>query len=146
MEQELLQSKGLLEYHPKTSFAILSKGRVVSIRINEITHVSKCGNETVIYTATLSSCAPNLSVVSEGGTCYKTFHSLQEIMNDLPVNDFCRIHKSHIVSLRCINEVKKKRIQVGEYYLPVSTYYKVQLCSSLAMLLDRHFYFISSHE
>lgn len=99
MEKELLQEQ-LIKVHPKTSFTILSKGRVVSIQFEKITHISKYGNETVIYTHSGS---------------YKTINSLQEIMNDLPVYDFFRVHRSHITSIRNIDGVKRKRIVVGEY-------------------------------
>lgn len=128
MEKELLQEQ-LLEFHPKTSFTILSKGRVVSIRFEEITHVSKYGNETVIYTASLNP--------SEGGTCYKTFHSLQEIMNDLPVNDFFRVHRSHIVSFEKMGIIDNSKIRIGECIVPISKYYKIQMIKRLGEILER---------
>jgi DNA-binding LytR/AlgR family response regulator len=121
MEKELL-IEPLIEFQSKTAIAIISKGKVVSIRFDEITHVSKYGNESVVYTAESS---------------YRTYYSMQEILNDLPVNDFFRIHRSHIISLKHINGVKRKRIRVGEYYLPVSKYFKIQLIKSLQQILDK---------
>jgi len=139
MEAQLIQEQ-LLEYKPKTSFAFICKGRVVSIKLDEIAHVSKYGNETVIYMAPAHLNPP------EGRTehsikSYRTGHSLQEILNDLPVNDFFRVHKSHIISLKHMAGVKKKRIRVGEYYLPVSKYYKAQLCIHLQQILNKNFIF-----
>lgn len=130
MEKELIQQQILLEFYPKTSFTIICKGRVVSISFEVITHVSKYGNETVIYTK---------------GRSYRTYNSLQEILNDLPVNEFFRVHRSHIVSLRVMNGIKRKRIRAGEYYLPVSRYYRVQLLSRLGSILDREFIFYETN-
>lgn len=116
-----------LEYTAKTSFTVISKGRVISIDFVGITHVSKYGNETIVYTKE---------------NAYRTYNSLQEILNDLPVNEFFRVHRSHIVSLKFINLIRKKRIRVGEIYLPISKYYKHQLCKQLAQLLDRNCFFM----
>lgn len=126
MNEKLIQKEQLIEFHPKTSFTVMSKGRVVSIVFDEISHVSKYGNDVVIYTANEE---------------YRTCYSLQEILHDLPVNDFFRVHRSHIVSLRNMNGVKRKRIMVGEYYLPVSGYYKMQMIRRLVNILDREFLF-----
>lgn len=121
METKVLSGR-LIEYTPKTSFTIICKGRVVNIEFSQITHISKYGSETVIYTMT-----------SE----YRTKYSLQEIMKELPVNDFFRIHRSHILALHFMNGVKKKRICVGEYLLPISKYYKHQLIKSIQSFIDK---------
>lgn len=125
METKVLSDR-LIEFTPKTSFTIICKGRVVNIEFSQITHISKYGSETVIYT-----------MASE----YRTRYSLQEIMNDLPVNDFFRIHRSHIIALHFMNGVKKKWICVGEYLLPISKYYKGQVIKSLQSFLDKEFEF-----
>lgn len=130
MEKELL-IEPLIQFQPKTAIAIISKGKVVSIAFGEITHVSKYGNESVIYTAESS---------------YRTYYSLQEILNDLPVNDFFRIHRSHIISLKHMNGVKRKRILVEEYYLPVSKYFKIQLIKKLREVLDKECRFFDEPE
>ncbi len=85
MEKELIHTGTLLKFDPKTSFTILSKGHVVNVHFSEITHISKKGNVTVIHTPTQR---------------WRTYHSLQEILNDLPVNDFFRVHKSQVVALK----------------------------------------------
>lgn len=126
MERELIQQEQLVEFHPKTSICFISKSKVVNVPFNEITHISKYGNEVVLYTQTEQ---------------YRTKHSLQELLNDLPINDFFKIHRSHIVSLKHMNGVKRKRVKVREYHLPISKYYKVQLCANLAMLLNRDYHF-----
>jgi len=129
MEKEQTRIEQLVEFLPKTSLCFISIGNVVAIPFGEITHISKYDNETVIYAGTNS---------------YRTHHNLQEIMNDLPVNDFFRIHKSHVISLRYMNGVKRKRIRVGEYYLSLSNYYKVQLIRRLGERLEKEYEFFTS--
>lgn len=130
MEKELLKEP-LIEFEPRTAIAIISKGKVVSIGFDEITHVSKYGNESVVYTTE---------------SCYRSYYSLQEILNELPVNDFFRIHRSHIISLKYMNGVKRKRIKAGDYYLPVSKYFKIQLIKRLQQLLDKECSFFNEPE
>jgi len=125
MEKELIQEK-LIEFKQKTSFTVISKGRVVSIEFNEVTHISKFGYEVVIYTCNRE---------------YRTRYSLQEIMKDLPVSDFFRVHKSHIVSLKHMSGIKRKRAKVGEYYLPVSKYYRLLMIKRLEEMLEGEYMF-----
>lgn len=127
MEKELIQQEKLLEFQPKTSITAISGGRVVSILFADITHVSKYGNETVIYTVNNS---------------YRTYHSLKGLLTDLPVNVFFLVHQSHIVSLRHMTGVRKGRLVVGEYYVPMSRNYKVQLMVRLREIVEREYFFI----
>ena len=126
MEKELIMQNELLAVQPKSAITVISKSRIVNIAFDRITHVSKYGYESVIYT---------------GDEQYQTRLSLQEIMNELPVNNFFRIHKSYIISLRHIIGVSKKRIIVGEYSLPASGYYKLQVIKRLQNLLDKEYEF-----
>lgn len=130
MERKLIQHQVLLAFQPKTSICFISKGRVVNLKHDVVTHVSKYGNETVVYTKYNN---------------YRTYSSLQEILNDLPVKDFFRVHRSHVVSLKYMNGIRRKRIEVGEYYLPVSKYYKMQLITGLRDVLDRAFVFYETN-
>ncbi len=102
----------------------------MSIPFAEITHVSKFGNESVIYTVSNS---------------YRTYHSLKGILTYLPVNDFFLIHQPHIVSLRHMDGVRKGRLVVGEYYVPMSKNYKVQLLVRLKEILDREYVFMEKY-
>jgi len=134
MAKEVIQDQILL-YHPRKSFTVISKGRVVNILFEEITHASKYGNETMIYTVS---------------THYKTSNNLREILNELPVNDFFRIHRSHIVALKFMNGVKRNRIVVGDFFLPVTKYYKVPLLARFAEIINRNIFFtnktLTAHE
>ncbi len=123
MEKQILQEI-FLEYHPKTSFTVISKGRVVRIEFDEVTHVRKFGYETIIYTIDRE---------------YRTKYSLQDIMNELPVNDFFRVHKSHIVSLKHTNSIKRSKIRIGDLYLQVSNYYRIQMIKRLGEILEQRY-------
>lgn len=113
-------------FQPKTFFTIICRGRVVSIRYEEITHISKYGDEAVLYTTDRE---------------FRTRHSLQELLNDLPVNNFFRIHRSHIASLEHMNGMNKERLKVAGFHLPVSNYFKQQLIRSLQLILDQEYSF-----
>jgi DNA-binding LytR/AlgR family response regulator len=130
MEQKVLEHQ-ILEYCPKTELTFLSKGNVVAIEIGDIVRISKNGSSTMIWTA---------------NTCYPTLLSLKELLRDLPVNDFFRIHRSHIISLRFMSGVKRNSIRVGECFLPVTQYYKLQLLEVLKSLINYQIYFLSSHD
>ena len=121
MKQELVQTEMLVEFNPKTSFTIICKGLLVSIEFDAIPHISKYGNQTVIYTS---------------DSCYKTCSSLQEILHDLPVNEFFRVHRSHIVSLKHVTGIKKIKMKVADNWLPMSAYYKRQIVKSLGRVLN----------
>lgn len=126
MQREIIQQEKLLMFQPKTSFTVISRGRVVNIRYEEITHISKYGDEVVLYTLSGE---------------FRTRHSLQELLNDLPVNNFFRIHRSHIASLEHMNGMNKGRLKVAGFNLPVSNYFKLQLVRSLRLILNREYSF-----
>jgi DNA-binding LytR/AlgR family response regulator len=123
----------------KRCISIMSKGHLLHLGFDEITHVSKYGNDTVIYTTLPTS--PEGEVLQGTARRYSTCQSLQEILDDLPTDNFFRIHRSHIVSLKHMGGVEGNNIRVGEYYLPLSTYYRVQLISKLEEILKRDFIF-----
>lgn len=118
---EIIQDK-LLLYDPKTSLIVISKGRVVRILFEHISHVCKQGNEAVIYTC---------------DTRYSTLLSLQEILMDLPASEFFRIHRSFIVGIKAIEKIQSDRIKVKNYWLPLSQYFKKQMIHELGKQLER---------
>lgn len=70
----------------------------------------------------------------EGQREYVTFHttkqrivtlySLKDLEEKLPSNQFVRIHKSYIVSLKHIDSVEKKTVQIAVKTLPIGDSYK----------------------
>lgn len=112
----------LLEFQPRTTLTILCRGHVRSIQFADIIYISRCVSHSVLLTA-------------EGN--YSTPYSLAELLNDLPVNDFFRVHKSHIVSLRHIQAIHGNSLTVAGQTLPFTDYYKKQMTLDIARQLGR---------
>ena len=60
--------------------------------------------------------------------------SMKSVEEQLPENDFIRIHKSYIVSVAHITAVMKNSVFIGELEIPVSDNYK----DTLAALTGKH--------
>jgi DNA-binding LytR/AlgR family response regulator len=121
MEKQIIQEQ-LLEYHPKMSLTVISYGRVINIGLDELVHIQKLGCEVMIHT---------------DSSDYRTKYSLQDILNDLPVNDFFRINKSHIVSQAKMKVIGRCTIRIGERIVSISKYYKMHMIKRLGEILDR---------
>jgi len=50
---------------------------------------------------------------------YLTQQSMKSILQDLPDNQFCRVHKSFIVNLLKINHFSHKNITIGAHTIPI---------------------------
>ena len=122
MQPKLLRKGQVLRFDPKSSFTILSKGHVVNLPFSEITLITKQGHETLIHTP-------------DGH--WRTYHSLQEILHELPVNDFFRVHKSQVVALRFVEGFDGCRVRVGGQSIPMTNYYRMMLISQLADILNK---------
>lgn len=51
----------------------------------------------------------------------QTFYSLEE---ELPSDNFCRVHKSYIVNIQKIESVERNRIKIGDVYIPIGASFK----------------------
>jgi DNA-binding LytR/AlgR family response regulator len=60
--------------------------------------------------------------------------SMKSVEEQLPENDFIRVHKSYIVSIAHITAVMKNSVFIGELEIPVSDNYK----DTLAALTGKH--------
>ena len=58
------------------------------------------------------------------GTSIITYKNLKDIINELPTDAFCQVHRSYIVSLAHIQSVDKESIQIGEETIPIGASYK----------------------
>ena len=87
----------------------------------------KSGNRTVrVDTDTLcygSSAGDYLMLYTEDGTRVMTLENLGDLLERLPAAEFCRIHRSHFVRLDKIDYVERRRVVIGETWLPVSDGY-----------------------
>lgn len=60
---------------------------------------------------------------------FVTLQSLKYFENRLPHEDFIRIHRSYIISLRKVDTVSRKAVSLGETELPCSEHYRNMLYS-----------------
>jgi DNA-binding LytR/AlgR family response regulator len=110
----------------KSSLCFISSGRVLNILFASITHISKHGADSIIYTE---------------DNIYQTHLSLQQLLMELPGGVFFRIHRSHIISLKHMKGIQRKKIKVGVQSIPVSAYYKQQMIKVISNMLDEYFEF-----
>lgn len=57
--------------------------------------------------------------------------TLKEIIQQLPEDQFERIHKSYVISIKKIDYLEGNMVKVGEYKIPVSLSYREQLLKKL---------------
>lgn len=101
--------------------SIISHGGVTCIAFADLEFILRSGSIVYLYTAT---------------GCYTAEYSMVELMKLLPVNEFCRVSKSHIVSLPKVMGWQRSRVKVGERWLPVSQYYRQQVIAHLAGIIN----------
>lgn len=53
-----------------------------------------------------------------------TLQSFSTLLEKLPDTDFVRVHKSYVVAISQIDEIEKKRVLLGEKWVPVSDTYR----------------------
>lgn len=76
------QQSDLSEFNT-SFFFVLSSGRSISLAFDAITHISNCADEVIIY------------ALEEN---YSTRHSLKEILEVLPGQQFFRINRAQIIA------------------------------------------------
>lgn len=79
-----------------------------------------------------SSSGDYLSLHLADGTKNLTLENLSELVERLPADRFCRIHRSHFVALQKIDFVERRRVVIGKTWLPVSDGYREELRGRLA--------------
>ncbi|MGQ8336149.1 LytR/AlgR family response regulator transcription factor [Sunxiuqinia sp. A32] len=60
------------------------------------------------------------------------YERLSNFAEKLPADQFCRIHKSYLVSLSKIEYIEANQVKIGEVKLPVSATYREQLSKRLS--------------
>ncbi|HEX7903911.1 MAG TPA: LytTR family DNA-binding domain-containing protein [Chitinophagaceae bacterium] len=112
-----------------TSFYFTCNDSEICLDLDAISHISKYGNEVVIYTS---------------ATSFRTKHKIKDLQVQLPENLFFRIHRSHIISLKYLDGYKRRRVRINGDYLPVSINSKLRLITELKKRVDQSFRFYDS--
>lgn len=72
----------------------------------------------------------NVQIVSKKILTLQTFSDFEK---ELPVNQFCRVHKSYIVSIDKIISIERNRIKIMETLIPISDNYKDRFYSLIGI-------------
>jgi DNA-binding LytR/AlgR family response regulator len=111
-QYDLLQEKEIASLNEENRFLLVKvEYHTMKINIHEIIYIEGLKDYIKIYTGS----KPILTKM--------TMKSMEEKLND---KNFVRIHKSFIVSLTKIKEIKKDKIIVADKQIPIGRQYKKQ--------------------
>jgi DNA-binding LytR/AlgR family response regulator len=100
-------SKGKKE--DKSFIFLKTEYRLERIALNDIYYIEGMGDYRNVQT---------------GAKKIMTLKTFSEFETELPVNGFCRVHKSYIVSLDKIISIEHNRIKIKDSLIPISESYK----------------------
>jgi len=92
------------------SLFVKSGTRTLRLELADLTHGSSSGDYLTLYLT--------------DGTKILTLENLTDFLARLPAKQFCRIHRSHFVGLAAITFVERRRVVIGDTWLPVSDGYR----------------------
>ncbi|MBT3252547.1 MAG: response regulator transcription factor [Candidatus Marinimicrobia bacterium] len=96
-------------YTGKEFIFLKEEGQVKRVDLRNILYVEAVGDY--------------LSVVTSGGK-HLSYMSMKKMVDLLPADRFCRIHKSFIVSLSKVNTIDKGRVYIGKESFPIGATYR----------------------
>jgi DNA-binding LytR/AlgR family response regulator len=102
-------------------FFIRCDGKYIRIDIKDICYIEALKNYVRIFT--------------EGGA-YLALISMRQIEEELPANEFCRIHRSFIVPLARVKSFDNEMLYLEKVSLPVSPAYKNILQGKVRILFS----------
>lgn len=92
-------------------FYVKNDYRITRIRIDDIKYVESMGEYVRIY-------------IEGQDRAIMPLLSMKRIEENLPSDQFMRVHRSYIVNLHRITDVSRQRIIFGDVYIPVGDSYK----------------------
>lgn len=99
-----------IETEVTPNFVFVKDGtKLVKIRLQDILYIEGLKDYVIIHT-------PQQKVVS--------LQRMKNLEEQLPANQFIRIHNSYIVSLEAIDAIEKEKVQIGKVFIPVSDTYR----------------------
>lgn len=121
MEKELTIAQ-LQTIQPAQAFTLICGGRVVRVMFADIVRIARCGSQAMIYTS---------------NSIYQTHRSLQDLLNDLPAQQFFRVNRCHIVALNKVTRFTKRKVFIQGQVIAQTDYYRKQLIAELRWILER---------
>ncbi|MHA8065970.1 LytR/AlgR family response regulator transcription factor [Aquirufa sp. ROCK2-A2] len=131
-ERFLKASNKALDYYkskiePKANF--IDPNKIEYIFIHADYSLMKIMLEDILYIEGLKDYIKiHLSTQKYPVVCRMTMKSIEE---KLPNNEFLRIHKSYIVSLKKVESIRNQKIKIGENHIPLSDNYSDQFYQTI---------------
>lgn len=120
IDKALAEVNGLLyNRHTEQPIFLREGTRIVRLRQEDIVYLEGYGDYVKVHRV---NGKPLLSQVS-----------LKHFEKSLGKNDFCRVHRSYIVSLSHINYIERKRIRIDDVLIPISDSFLPDLMSKLRL-------------
>jgi two-component system, LytTR family, response regulator len=91
-------------------------------------HFQKVNIKDILYIESLQ----NYIVLFTAGEKIMSLQPLKKIIGQLPLEEFVRVHKSYIVSLRHIDRIEQNRILINETVIPIGENYKDQFFKKIS--------------
>jgi DNA-binding LytR/AlgR family response regulator len=115
---EVHQLKKLAFEHRTSSdyFFVKCEGKLEKVNYDEVKYVESLQNYVIIHT-------PSKKLIT-----YMTLNSLE---NQLPKDQFLKVHKSFIVSIRGVKAIDGNEILIGESRIPISRNLKDQVVNRI---------------
>lgn len=105
----IAQASGSPEAAQATFLFVKTENKWQKVKTDEIRYIEGLKDYLGIYTTT------------ERILTLQSFHSL---LDKLPGDDFIRVHKSYVVSINQVDQIEKKRLLIGNQWIPVSDTYR----------------------
>ena len=117
IDKMLSDIQSALKSHENRPIFVREGGKIISLNKKDILFLEGYGDYVKIHR---NNGKPLLSQIS-----LKRF---EDYFHD---EDFCRVHRSYIVSISHINSIEKKRIKINETLIPISDSYLPLLMNRL---------------
>lgn len=95
--------------NPLKYLFVKSEHRIIKIDVADIQYIESLKDYVKIFA---------------GGKPIMTLLSLKQLENDLPSDEFIRVHRSFIVSLSHISFIGRSKIIMGDASIPISNFYR----------------------
>jgi DNA-binding LytR/AlgR family response regulator len=91
------------------SILIKSGTEIFNVKTNEIQYIESAGNYVTLYLI-------DRKIMS--------LYSITKLLNELPSNDFFRVHKSFVVNLNYVTKIERHQVTIGENKIPIGKIYR----------------------
>ena len=98
--------------------------------VKDGTQLIKINTGDIIYITALSDYVKIATPQKE----YAILYTMKNILDKLPRNKFCRVHRSYIIRLDKIDKIEDHVIEIGDTLIPISKSYRDELYRKLNLL------------